>query len=265
MRPEDRGGGGVWGLGEGAADDAGKRLGHRSLLRRRRADEDLHPLGRSGEADIERGDRLTDYRGARRRTHPLPFGGEERLILPRDMDEDPADRLEGAGAIDDDARGAGDESAIEVGEDNQIEFQPLRLVDRHHADRRRDRIGDVDGPAVVDEGGGPHQSRARTAPRHVPFPGRRHELLEAAQIAVRACRADRRGEARKHRAIAIVDERSPEPIERGDAGGGDLPRGAGRVEAEERRERGGGDMEAGRRVGGMVDEVEGREEELDGR
>ena len=195
-------GGGVWGLGEGAADDAGER---------------------------------------------------------------PADRLEGAGAIDDDARGAGDEPVIEVGEDDQIEFQPLRLVDRHHADRRRDRIGDVDGPAVVDEGGGPHQARARTAACHVPFPGRCDELLEAPQIAVRACRADRRGEARKHRAVAVVDERTPEPIERAGAGGRDLPRGAGRVEAEERRERGGGDMEPGCRVGGMVDEVEGREKDLDGR
>ena len=90
-------------------------------------------------------------------------------------------------------------------------------------------------------------------------------MLEAAQIAVRACRADRRGEARKHRAIAIVDERTPEPIERGDAGGGDLPRGAGRVEAEERSERGSGDVEPRCRVGRMIDEVEGGEHELDGR
>ena len=102
------------------------------------------------------------------------------------MDEDPADRLEGTLSVDDDAGRVGDEFAIEIGEDDEIELEPLRFVDRHHADRRHDRIGDVHRPAVVDERGGSHQSIAALSPFEIPFAGRGDELLEPTEISVRA-------------------------------------------------------------------------------
>jgi tetratricopeptide (TPR) repeat protein len=42
--------------------------------------------------------------------------------------------------------------AIEVGEHDEVEFESLGLVDRHHPDRRRHRIGHARAPALCDEG-----------------------------------------------------------------------------------------------------------------
>ena len=256
----------LWCVGQRSPQDARQRLWNGLLVLLRRGDHDLEALDRAGEPHVERRDRFADDRLRGRFTPLLPLIGEERLQLPRHGGEHPPDRSERARAVDHHPRRMRHEFAVEVGEHDEIELEPLRLVDRHHPDRRGHRIGHARSAALGDEGGGAGEAHSRAAGRQIPGPRRLDELLEPPGITLRPARGRDGGEPAEHGAVAVVDELAPQPVDRRDA-----PRGRGRggggrlVEPEGCRQWRPADVKAGDRVGGMVAEREHREQKIDRR
>jgi hypothetical protein len=261
-----RGGRRLWLVGERGPEDAGERLGNRLFGIAGRGDHDLEPLHRAGEAHVERRDRLADDWLRGRHAEFPPFIRQERLKLLRHGNEHPPNRRERSFAIDHHPWRVGDELAVEVGEHDEVEFESLGLMDRHHSDRRRHRIGHARAPALRDEGSRADEARSRAARRQIPGPRRFDKLLEPPHIPLRAVRGDDGREPPKHRAVAVVDQFPPQGVDRRyEQWRWGRRRPTVRTEPEIRRQRRRGHVKPRSRIGGMVDEREHRQQEFDSR
>ena len=119
----------------------------------------------------------------------------------RHVAADALDRLGRLGPADDHLRRLADELGVQLRQHDDVELQPLRLVDRHHADVGR---RGVLRPAAARTSS--TKSSARVVASRLVAVGQLDQLHQPVQVAGVALRGEPRGPAVERRPVAVVDQ-----------------------------------------------------------